>query len=90
MLSANNMIDLASPKRVILVEEAILTDVAARLEHEDRDARKAATQALSGQLNLPEVTLTAITARLKDNKGDARKAAVHTLGRQTVRRARPG
>ncbi len=49
--------------------EAILTALAARLEHEDGDVRRAAADALGRQSNLPEAILTAVAARLEHEDG---------------------
>ncbi|KAK4206044.1 hypothetical protein QBC37DRAFT_301588, partial [Rhypophila decipiens] len=63
--------------------DTILQGVAARLEDEDGDVRRAAVEALQGQSGLPEEILQGIAKRLEHKDGDVRRAAVWALQGQS-------
>ncbi|KAJ8115508.1 hypothetical protein OPT61_g2859 [Boeremia exigua] len=62
----------------------MLQAIAARLEHEDLDVRRAAIKALQGQANLKEEMLQAIAARLEHEDSGVRQAAAEMLVSQAA------
>ncbi|KAF1365074.1 hypothetical protein EJ07DRAFT_97345 [Lizonia empirigonia] len=62
-----------------LPPDMTLQAIAARLEDEDSDVRRAAIKALQGWTNLTEEMLQAIAARLEDEDSDVRWAAIKAL-----------
>ncbi|KAH8892149.1 ARM repeat-containing protein [Thozetella sp. PMI_491] len=70
---------LGSPS---ILPDAILTALAAQLEHEDSQVRYAAIEALGNRLNLPKPIVTAMATRLEDKNYHVRKDATKALGSQ--------
>ncbi|EJP62258.1 peptidase C14 [Beauveria bassiana ARSEF 2860] len=59
---------------------SIIEQVAARLDHADKNMRRAAVEALGRRSELPEAVLKAVVAWLNDDDKDVRRAAVEALG----------
>ncbi|KAK4642940.1 hypothetical protein QC761_0062650 [Podospora bellae-mahoneyi] len=59
--------------------ETILQGIAAQLKDQEGHVRRAAINALQGQVDLPEEMLQGIAARLKDQDADVRRAAIEAL-----------